>query len=92
MTKVIDDVNVLEVTTSIVSEVHAVSRVAARRSPKGGMNLQRFHSFQIQVQVPVLRDLVSTIVVKSVDSASVGRRLAADNQGRRSDEKSLSPF
>ena len=58
-TKVINDVEVLEVSTDVVSEIHAVNRVAARCSPVGGMSLQGFHSRQTQaVHVPVLSVLV----------------------------------
>ena len=59
VSKEIDDVKVLEVSTEVVSKVHAVSWVAARRSPVGGMSLQGFHSRQTQsVLVPVLSVLV----------------------------------
>ena len=58
-TKKIDDVEVLEVSTNVVSKIHAVSWVATRCSPVGGMSLQRFHLHQTQaVYVPVLSVLV----------------------------------
>ena len=73
--KVIDDVKVLEVTTNVVSEVHAVSRVAARCSPVGGMSLQGFHSRQTQaVQAPVLSVLVHWCVVLEGSVSKSGKR------------------
>ena len=45
-TKEIDDVEVFEVTTEVVSKIDAVSRIAACCSPVGGVDLQRSHSLQ----------------------------------------------
>ena len=46
ITKEIDDVEVFEVSTEVVSEIDAVGWVAACCSPVGGVNLQRPHSLQ----------------------------------------------
>ena len=55
----IDDVEVLEVSTHVVFEIDAMIRVAACRSPVGGVTLKGFHSCQTQaVQIPVLGVLV----------------------------------
>ena len=45
-TKEIDDVEVFEVSTEVVSEIDAMGRVAACCSPVGGVDLQRSHSRQ----------------------------------------------
>ena len=45
-TKEIDDVEVFEVSTEVVSVIDAVGRVAACCSPISGVNLQRSHSLQ----------------------------------------------
>ena len=44
--KEIDDVEVFEVSTEVVSEIDAMGRVAACCSPVGGVDLQRSHSRQ----------------------------------------------
>ena len=45
-TNIIKDVEVLEVSTEVVSEINAVGRIAARCSPVGGVSLQWSHSGQ----------------------------------------------
>ena len=56
---IINDVEVLEVSAEVVSEIDAVSRVAACCSPVGGVCLQWSHSGQTQsVLIPVLGVLV----------------------------------
>jgi len=62
--KEIDDVEILEVSTHVVSEVNAIFRVATGRSPVGGVVLQRLHSCQTQaIKIPILGVLVYWIVV-----------------------------
>ena len=62
--KVIDDVEVLEASTNVISEIDAVGRVAACCSPVSGVTLQGLHSCQTQaVQIPVLRVLVHWSIV-----------------------------
>ena len=52
---VIDNVEVLEVSTDIICEIDAINRVAACCSPMGGVILQRLHSCQTQaVKIPVV--------------------------------------
>ena len=45
-TNKIKDVEVLEVSTELVSEINAVDRIAACCSPVGGLSLQWSHSGQ----------------------------------------------
>ena len=60
----IDDVEVLEVATDVVSEIDAMGWVAARCSPVSGVTLQRLHSCQTQsVEIPVEGVLVHWSVV-----------------------------
>ena len=60
----IKDVEVLEVSTEVVSEIDAVGWVAACCSPVGSVVLQGFSSDQIQaVEFPVKGVLVHWIVV-----------------------------
>ena len=62
--KVIHNVEVLEVSTDVISEIDAVGRVAACCSPVSGVTLQGLHSCQTQaVQIPVLCVLVHWRVV-----------------------------
>ena len=42
----VDDVKVFEVSSEVVSEIDAMSRIAACCSPVGGVSLQRPHSLQ----------------------------------------------
>ena len=56
---IIDDVEVLEISTQVVSEIDAVGRIAACCSPVGGVSLQWSHSGQTQsVLIPVLGVLI----------------------------------
>lgn len=56
---IINDVKVLEISTEVVSKIDAVGRIAACRSPVGGVGLQWSHSGQTQsVLTPVLGGLV----------------------------------
>ena len=62
--KVIDEVEVLEASTNVISEIDAVGRVAACCSPVSGVTLQGLHPCQTQaVQIPVLCVLVHWRVV-----------------------------
>ena len=55
----IDDVEVLEVASDVVSEINTIGWVAASWSPVSGMTLQGPHSCQAQaVQIPILGVLV----------------------------------
>ena len=54
-----DNVEIFEVSSNIISKIHAVGWVTACCSPVSGVSLQGSHSCQTQaVQVPVLRVLV----------------------------------
>ena len=56
---IINDFEVLEVSTEVVSKIDAVGRIAACCSPMGGVSLQWSHSGQTQsVLIPVLGLLV----------------------------------
>ena len=46
ITKEIDDVEVFEVSTEVVSVINAIGRIAACCSPVSGVNLQGSHSLQ----------------------------------------------
>ena len=60
----INNVEVFEAATNIVSEIHAVGWVATCGSPVSGVTLQRPHSVQTQaVEIPVQGVLVDWIVV-----------------------------
>ena len=57
--KVIDNVEIFEVSSDVISKIHTVGWVTACCSPVSGVTLQGFHSCQTQtVQLPVLRVLV----------------------------------
>ena len=56
---VIDNVEIFEVSSNVISKIHTVSWVIACCSPVSGVTLQGFHSCQTQaVQLPVLCVLV----------------------------------
>ena len=56
---VIDNVEIFEVSSNIISKIHTVGWVTACCSPVSGVTLQGSHSCQTQaVQVPVVRVLV----------------------------------
>ena len=58
-TKIINDVEILEVASDVFSEIDAMGWEAACCSPMSGMTLQRPHSCQTQaVQIPVMGILV----------------------------------
>ena len=62
--KEINYVEVLEVSTNVISQIDAVGRVTACCSPVSGVTLQGLHSCQAQaVQIPVLGVLVHWSVV-----------------------------
>ena len=62
--KVINYVEVLEVSTNVIFEINAVCWITACCSPVCGVTLQGFHSCQAQaVQIPVLGVLVHWSVV-----------------------------
>ena len=72
--KVIDDVEVLEAFTNVISEIDAVGRVAACCSPVSGVTLQGLYSCQTQaVQIPVLCVLVHWRVVFERDTPKSGQ-------------------
>ena len=55
LSTVIDNVEVLEVSTDVICEIDAMGRVAACCSPMGGVILQRLYSRQTQaVKIPVV--------------------------------------
>ena len=55
----INDVEVLEIATDVVSEIHTIGWVAASCPPVSGMSLQWSHSCHAQtVQIPILCALV----------------------------------
>ena len=54
ITKIINDVEILEVAADVVCEIDAMSWVAACCAPMSGVTLQRPHSCQTQaVQIPI---------------------------------------
>ena len=56
---VIDNVEIFEVSSNVISKIHTVGWVTACCSPVSGVTLQGFHSCQTQpVQLPVLGVLV----------------------------------
>ena len=68
----INDVEVLEISTHVISEIDAILREAACCSPVGGVNLQKLHSCQTQpVLFPVLGVFVHWRVVLE---GNVGKR------------------
>ena len=86
---VIDNVEILEVSSNIISKIHTVGWVTACCSPVSGVTLQGSHSCQTQaVQVPVLRVLVHWRVLAEWGSPEWGKgtmRMAPrHHQGPRS--------
>ena len=56
---VIDNVEIFEVSSNVISKIHTVGWETACCSPVSGVTLQGFHSCQIQpVQIPVLGVLI----------------------------------
>ena len=67
-TKIINDVEILEVAADVVCEIDAMGWEAARCSPMSGVTLQRPHSCQTQaVQIPVMGILVYwSVILKGI--------------------------
>ena len=71
---IIDDVEVLEVSTEVVSEIDALGRIATCCSPVGGASLHWSHSGQTQsILIPVLGVLVHWCVCLEGSAADFER-------------------